>query len=104
MVYLEKVPEGRIYNLDNKYLAEQIVDEFFLNTEEYILSICDYYNPSDFETKFGEISYPKQTAKDKLTSLILKDEKEKIVAGVLCSQIGLRDWIYTFFRDLSFLK
>jgi hypothetical protein len=104
MVYLEKVPEGGIYTFDNKYLAEQIAEEFFLNTEEYILSLVDYYSPSDFEIKSGDVEYSKKTAKDKLTYLILKYEREEIVAGVFCASIGIGNWNYIFFRDLNFLK
>jgi len=104
MVYLEKIPEGRIYTFDNKYLAEQIAEEFFLNTKEYILSLVDSCSQSDFEVKSGDVLYPKKDIKDQLIYLILKYEREKIIAGVFCAQIGVRNWNYTFFRDLNFLE
>jgi hypothetical protein len=103
MVYLEEIPKEMIYTSKNKYLAEKIIDEFFLNTEEYILSLYDNYNPSDFEIKFLEITFSGKIIDDKLTCLILNDEREHIVANVLCAKIK-SGWDYLFFRDLSFLE
>jgi hypothetical protein len=104
MVYLEKVPEEAIYTWDKQYLAEQIIDEFFLNIEEYILSLYEYYFPSNFEIKFRELAHSGKITKDKLTYLVLNDEKEYVLAGILCTQTEFKNWNYTFFRDLSCLE
>jgi hypothetical protein len=104
MVYLMSVPKETFYVSGEQYLAEDIIDEFFLNTEEYILEFCRDYLPRDFEVEVGEVSYPKREAKDKLISLVLNDERKRILAGVLCSQTGFGNWYYKYFRDLSFLE
>ena len=104
MVYLMSVPKETIYVSGEQYLAEDIIDEFFLNTEEYVLNICRDYIPRDFEIQTGEVSYPKREAKDKLISLVLSEDRKRILAGVLCAQIGFGNWDYKYFRDLSFLK
>jgi hypothetical protein len=40
MVDLMNVPKETIYISGEQYLAEDIIDEFFLNTEEYVLNVC----------------------------------------------------------------
>jgi hypothetical protein len=104
MVDLMNVPKEMVYISEEQYLAGDIIDEFFLNTEEYVLNICRNYRPSDFEIQTGEISYPKRNAKDRLVSLVLKDEKRTILAGVLCSRTKSGNFDYKYFRDLSFLE
>ncbi len=102
MVELMKVPKEAIYTSDNQYLAEQLMDEFFLNIKEYILRLYEDDHPSNLEIKSGEITYPRKIVKDRLTYLVFNHEGEHIVASVLCTQTKVKNWNYTFFRDLSF--
>jgi hypothetical protein len=103
MVYLEKVPEEVIYTFENRYLVEKIIDDFFLNTEEYILSLYEYYHPSDFEIKSRELACSGKITDDRLTCLVLNDEREHIIANVLYTKIK-SGWDYLFFRNLGFLE
>jgi hypothetical protein len=104
MVELMSVPKEVVYDFDRQYLAEQIMDEFFLNTQEYILNLCPDFSPSNLEVKFRDITSSGKITKDKLIYLVFNREREHVVANVLCTQIESNNFCYTFFRDLNFLS
>jgi hypothetical protein len=102
MVDLASVPKEIICDLKDSYKTGRTIDEFFLNTEEYVLNLDRRCVPLDFEVKYREISYLKASIKDELIYLCFR--KMHIIAGVLCTRIEQDKCGYTFFRDLNFLK
>jgi hypothetical protein len=103
MVELMEVPKEITFTTGEQYQIEEITEDFFRNTAEYILNIGVNYLLSDLEIKSSELAYsPLAVTNDRLTYLILQGKY--VVAGVLDIRTESNNCHYTFFRDLSFLK
>jgi len=94
---MNSIPNQIIVNIGNQHSVQKTIDDFFLETKEFIEENYDVLG-LDFEIKSGEIAYQRLISNDRVTYLSYRD---MILAGVLETRTEFNYVQYTFFRNIE---
>ena len=109
MVVLMKVPKAVLTEVRPTPEIQKLMDDFFLNAEDYIQTKLMECDDSLFEVKSADFAYGSDSAHglEKVNSdnrITYVEFKEKyIIAGMLETRTAFNNLEFTFFRDLSCL-
>src|SRR3972149_1962493 len=104
---MNNIPKAITVSIEEKSRVSKTIEDFFVETKEFVEQVHGLNNPSYFEVKSGNVNSdslqmkygtPLHLTNDRVTYLLYKD---KVLASVLETRTEFNHVRYTFFRDVN---